>query len=147
MVLPNGTTGLRSVGNAVYPFRETCGDLSDCLVSREKAWLLDIWEPLHTKAPAPPKAQPYCCYSRTVIFYHFPLICSPWVKLFRFGDGPVERNSSPGHFDEWDKVETRLQWDDVVEFEGELFEITSGQVLWKARRWWMRRGARRVSDR
>lgn len=142
-----GKTGLTAVGNSTYPYRELSSDLSDCLVARPKPWLLEISEPLLTKAPAPPKARPHCCYINTVIFYHFPLIKSPWVKLFRIRDGSVESNSSAGHFEEWDSVRTRLQWDDVVEFEGESFAITGGSVVWKSRRWWMEHGARRLKDK
>lgn len=144
---PPGNTGLTMAGNYYYPFREVGADLADCLVERQKPWLLQIWEPLDTKAPAPPKAQPFCCYSNTVIFYHFPLIRSPWVKLFRFGDGRLARNSSAGHYEEWDQIKTRLRWDDYVEFEAEKFMILGGSVVWSKRRWWMRRAARRVTDR
>ena len=78
--------------------------LADCLVSRPRPHLLVIWEPLLTKAPAPPKAQPYCCYINTVIFYHFPYICGfsrPWFANGRWRKG--DRRS----FVEWDKVKTR----------------------------------------
>lgn len=107
-------------------FQRTVHDLSDCLVTRPRPFRLVIWEPLPTKAPAPPKAQAFCCYINTVIFYHFPYI--------------VRR----GAFIEWDQIRTRTLWDDLLEFEGERFTIGSGTVLWKRRRWWMLRHARRA---
>lgn len=119
--------------------------LADCLALRtdERPWLLRIWEPLPTKAPAPPKARPYCCYIRTVIFYHFPHIVrgphpSHWGRRWHW--------NKSGGFLEWDQIETRLSWDDVVSFEGERFEIQGGHVVWRRRRWWMARWARRQKD-
>jgi hypothetical protein len=120
-------------------------DLRDCLASRPdgKPWLLFIWEPLHTKAPSPPKAAPFCCYARTVIFYHFPHILRLGRRYWRH-DGKIKEQKRS--FEEWDKVETRLTWDNVVEFEGERFEIGSGTVRWAHRRWWMLVSARRVQN-
>jgi hypothetical protein len=127
--------------NAIAP------DLSDCLVVRPRPFRLTIWEPLLTKAPGPHLARTYCCYIQTVIFYHRPYIKSPWVKLFRTHRG-WSHNGSPGHFEEWDQIETRLASDHVVEFEGELFTLGGGRVMWvnapgQPRRWWMRHQARR----
>jgi hypothetical protein len=125
-------------------------NLDDCLVARPKPFRLVIWEPLLTKAPGPHLAAPYCCYIKTVIFYHRPYIASPWIKLYE-ANGRLRSNGSPGHFEEWDHVETRLTWDEQLEFEGEIFEVGGGVVLWghqpgEPRRWWMRRGARRVQE-
>jgi hypothetical protein len=127
---------------------ERAPDLGDCLVSRPRPFRLVIWEPLLTKAPGPPLAQAYCCYINTVIFYHSPHRVSPWIKLYQ-ANGRWHRNSSPGHFEEWDQIEFRFCWDERVEFDGDIFEVGGGRVLWthqpgKPRRWWMRHGARRI---
>lgn len=121
-------------------------DLSDCLASYSagRSWLLHIWEPLITKAPAPPKAAPYCCYIQTVIFYHYPHVVWPWPRFYRGNDGRLCVNSGPS-FLQWDQIEARLTIDDQVGFRGDVFEITGGQVLWRERRWWMRYGARRCA--
>lgn len=114
--------------------------LSDCLVSRPKPFALVIWEPLRTKAPAPSKASPHCCYINTVIFYHRPYITWPAAKPWKAaGRWKMIRAG----FLEWDKTETRLSWDDQVEFDGEVFEIGGGNVVWARKRWWMCHGARR----
>ena len=124
--------------------------LDDCVVARPRPWQLVIWEPILTKAPGPALARPYCCYIKTVIFYHRPYICSPWVTIFEC-NGRLQRNSSPGHFEQWDEVETRLTWEDQLSFEGERFDVGGGRVMWanlpgQPRRWWMRHGARRKRD-
>lgn len=126
-------------------FHREVHDLADCLVSRPKPFRIVIWEPLRTKAPAPPKAQAFCCYINTVIFYHFPYIVSPWAKPFRLDSGRLCW-SKPGGFVEWDQIRTRLRWDDIVTFDDEPFTIGGGTVLWKRRRWWMLRHARRVEQ-
>lgn len=119
-------------------------DISDLLVLQLKPWRLVIWEPLITKAPAPPKAQAYCCYINTIIFYHSPYIVSPWVKLFK-SNGRWHRNSSPGGFVEWDQIQTRIDsHHDILRFDFEKWELTGATVLWKRGRWWMRYAARRV---
>lgn len=149
-VRPCGVAGgLTPLCNQFFRFKPTWQtDLSDCLVTRPKPFRIVIWEPLATKAPAPPKCTPWCCYTQTVIFYHSPYVVSPWVRFLRTDRGRWLRNSSPGHFEQWDQIEYRLAWDDVVEFEGEQFAVGSGTVLWtgaegERRRWWMLHHARR----
>jgi hypothetical protein len=117
-------------------------DLSDCRAERlpGRPWLLQLWEPLLTKAPSPSRCQPYCCYSRTVIFYHRPYIPGP-RDISRWLDGTVHVSS--GSFAKFDQVDTRLSWDDVVGFDGDRFVIGGGQVRWHHQRWWMHRTARR----
>jgi hypothetical protein len=136
---PCGVVGLNPIYQRKLDYRTI--DISDCLVSRPKPWLLVIWEPLQTKAPAPPKAAPYCCYIKTVVFYHSPYIVRPWKRLYR-GAGNRLQACRAG-FEQWDQIETRLTWDDLVAFEGETFELGGGTVVWAKRRWWMRHGARR----
>jgi hypothetical protein len=119
--------------------------LDDCLVSRPKPFVLVIWEPLATKAPAPPKCAPYCCYINAVIFYHAPYIVWPYPRLY-VSNGRRRADSGPS-FLQWDQVRTRLGWEDVVEFEGERFVIGGGSVVWAQRRWWMLHGARRQATR
>ena len=118
--------------------------LDDCLVEQDPdaPWLLKIWEPLPTKAPAPPKASPHCCYRRSVIFYHSPYITARSVRGWRDKAGKFHRES-PG-FVEWDNVEYRLTWNDRVRFGGDTFEIGGGWVVWARRRWWLCHDARRV---
>lgn len=137
--------GLKPVTNRIFPFKSLAQrDLSDCLVSRPKPFKLVIWEPLHTKAPKPPKAAPFCCYLRTIIFYHTPYVLAVGKSYWRDSAG-VMRVSSPG-FQEWDKIEHRFAWDDVVEFQGEHFVVGGGTVLWKQGRWWMLHMARRATS-
>ncbi len=135
--------GLSPLYNRQFPFKETWQrDLSDCLVSRPKPWILVIWEPLLTKAPAPPKVRPWCCYSQTVIFYHAPYIPALGASYWRSSAGELKQTSRG--FEEWDKIDYRLAWDDVVEIERERFTVGGGTVLWKRRRWWMLHSARRL---
>jgi hypothetical protein len=84
-----------------------------------------------------------------VIFYHRPYMVWPYPKIYESG-GRLKANSGPG-FAEWDAIQTRLSSDDVLEFEGEVFKVGGGRVVWAPgpggtyRRWWMRRDARRPS--
>lgn len=117
-------------------------DLSDCLAGRlpHARHLLQLWEPIATKAPSPARCQPYCCYLRTVIFYHRPYI--------RTGPHPFQRSGrgwgwTQGGFAQFDQVETRLRRDDVVAFDGDEWEVGLGYVRWHRGRWWMRLWARR----
>jgi hypothetical protein len=132
-----------------YGAEGTPPDLRDCLSAspKGKPWLLVVWEPLITKAPGPHLASIHCCYIKTVIFYHTPYVCSPWRKLWDC-NGRRTSNGSPGHFEEWDQIETRLSWDDQLIYRGEIFEKGGGRVVWanapgERRRWWMRHSLRR----
>lgn len=118
-------------------------DLTDVVAARlpRVRHLLALWEPIHTHAPSPARCQPYCCYTRTVIFYARPYITRPG-RPWRGMDG-VLRPASGSIFIEYDQVETRLRHDDVVSFDGDEWEIGAGHVAWHRRRWWMRRWARR----
>jgi len=116
---------LEAVSNTLFPYREMPADLADCEVTRIKPWLLEIVEPLYSTAPGPEVTAPLCCFIRTVIFYKHP---------YRVVEG---------NFAEWDGVETRLQLEDVVTFEGERYDVTAGCVEWDFNRWVMRYGARR----
>ncbi|MEM6265909.1 MAG: hypothetical protein AAF707_00160 [Pseudomonadota bacterium] len=129
----------------------TCGilrtsenTLGRCVVDRSKPWLISIAEPLPTKAPSPALAAPYCCYIRTIIFYHRPYVIRRWSRPYLVrGEWKAEAPGSS--FIEWDRVESLLTWDDLVEFEGDAFSVGSGSVIWRKQRWWMVRTARRVS--
>jgi hypothetical protein len=135
---PGGEPGVVFVGGSA-PFDTRRPGLTGCLTLRPQPHRLFVWEPLPTKAPKPPKAAPYCCYLRTVIFYHFPhLLTMP--RPYRDRDG-VLRPGSHAYF-QWDQIESRLMWDDVVEFERDHFVVTSGRVVWSGG-WWMVYGARR----
>ena len=118
-------------------------DLSGCLAARhpDAAWWLRILEPLPTKAPSPALCYPYCCYSRSVIFYarpHRTVRPRPYRDIggkLHVGTGKV--------FVEFDHVQHALTWDDVVHFDGDNFTIQGGQVIWLRKRWWMAHWARR----
>lgn len=137
---------LRSGVKSVYcrrAFENASPDLSDCLAARlpGRPWFLQLWEPIHTKAPSPARAQPHCCYLRTVIFYHRPYIvraARPWKC-----NGRWTWLKGGGAFAEYDQVETRLGWDDLIAFDGDTFEVSGGRVMWHHARWWMHRTARR----
>jgi hypothetical protein len=90
-----------------------------------------FFEPLSTTAPA--DAQPYCCYTRTVIFYKKPY-----------------RSDGRGNFVKYDEVETEwslfgqrwttadIGWSALapfVEHEGQVYELGGGEVLWRDGRW------------
>lgn len=123
------TPDLRWRGNALFPYAKPPGDLSKLIATRlERPWLLRIDEPLATDAPA--VARPHCCYLRTVIFYEDP---------YRVTDG--------GNYAEWDRAETLLRLDDLIEFEGETFKVLSGRVQRIDDRWTMRFNARREQER
>ena len=105
--------------------------------------LIEVWEPLATKAPGPDKTQPYCCYVNTVIFYLKPYVVRPWHH-FWICNGK-RRAEKPGHsFEEWDRIDTKLRSDALVEFNGRTFRCYNGRVKWRDRRWWMLREARAI---
>ena len=112
--------------------------------------LIDVFEPLDTKAPGPGIAQPYCCLINTVIFYARPYAKALPLYHARWRDGTV--HTSTRGFEIYDQVRTLLRHDDIVEYAGDRFEVGGGRVMWAARkddlvgrRWWMRYSARRVT--
>ena len=129
-----------------YPITEpTPPDISDIRVFRQKPWRLILWEPLPTKAPGPHLVQPWCCYVNTVIFYAYPyqelpptrylswheMVGHQTVRLAR----PVIKKNEVGEFAEYDRIETRLGFDGLVRFEGEVYE-TGGARIRYARPYW-----------
>lgn len=137
-----------------YPRHEdelTDPQLADVLVAELKPWRLLLWEPLPTKAPGPHLALPFCCYLRSVIFYHRPYLVWPYRKRFRTRSG-LQANGSDGHFFEWDHIETRLGWEAQILYRGDRFKIGGGRVLWRQhpetgrRGWWMRHWAERERE-
>jgi hypothetical protein len=95
----------------------------------EHAHLIEVWEPLQTKAPNPNLAQPYCCYANTVVFYVRPYTVRQWHHYWVCNG--KRRAEAPGHsFEKWDEIETALH-DTVIEFEGQKFRIYNGRVVWK----------------
>ena len=131
-------------GWGAWTLHGTVPDLTDCIAGQlpSARHLLALWEPIATKAPSPSRCQPYCCYARTIIFYHRPYIARgsgyPWRANGRW---LFER--SRNGFAQFDQVETRLIWDDVVFFDGDEWEVGGGHVHWWRGCWWMRRWARR----
>lgn len=142
---PTGVPGCLSFHYCSSIHKDGPPNLNDVLVSQPKPWRLVIWEPLQTKAPRPPKAQPYCCYINTVIFYHSPYIVSPWRRHWKSAEG--WKRSETGSFIQWDQIETRLSIEhDIVRIYLQNWRLTGGTVLWKNDRWWMRYGARRHEE-
>ena len=133
------------VGNAgLFLWRPSGAvDVSDCLCSTPKPWWLVVWEPLRTLAPSPARCAPHCCYINTVIFYARPHVVRPFSRLWRDARGRWRAEKSSG-FEEYGRTETRLRWDDAVQFNGEWFNVEGGSVVWSRRRWWMRSLARRA---
>ena len=161
--LGKATSGVLTFVGAKLPFDARRPDLSDCFVirhfveadpmylrpARRVDHLIDVWEPLPTNAPGPALAQPFCCYASTIIFYARPYAPSVRLDHSRWRDGIV-RTSARG-FGEYDRIDYRLRWEDVVEYGGDRFMIGGGTVIWAARagdpvgrRWWMHHGARRM---
>lgn len=110
----------------------------------EHKHLIEVWEPLPTKAPNPNLAQPYCCYANTVIFYVRPYTARPWHHYWICNG--KRRAEKPGHsYEKWDEVESALR-DAVIEYEGREFRCYNGRVVWKNKQWWMKRDARAVRE-
>ncbi|RAX42437.1 hypothetical protein DQ393_06265 [Rhizobium tropici] len=141
---------MRGLKPSIIQYSTELPNLDDCLVERPKPFRLVIWEPILTRAPGPSRAQPYCCYIKTIIFYHRPYIVRPFKTFWRDHSGKLHASSSG--YEQWDQVETRLTCDDVIIFEHERFSVGLGEVVWvnapaEPRRWYMRRDARRVEKR
>ncbi|MFC0305223.1 hypothetical protein [Rhizorhabdus histidinilytica] len=133
-------------------FAEPAPDIADVLAARlpDARHLIAIWEPLATKAPNPSRCLPFCCLRRTVVFYHRPYVVG-WPRGGRDMDGVFHPDWNKG-FIEYDQIETRLGSDDIVEFDGDRFEVGGGHVCWSKsrpgahKRWWMRFWARRQAE-
>jgi hypothetical protein len=138
---PRGTAGcLEYARNNLFPFAAPPPSINDCLawLDPAKPWRLIIWEPLLTKAPSPPIATPYCCYTHTIIFYRNPYVTMPPRGV--------------GSFADYGQIESRLRLEDIVRIGQTTYEIGTGHVMWgnlpgERRRWWMRFGARRIAER
>lgn len=123
------------------------GKRYDWPVHTERPWMVEIWEPLQTKAPNPCIAMPYCCYINTVIFYLRPYTTRPWSTPCFNTNGSLWYIEKPGViFEEWGRAETVITWHTVLELNGREFDPVGGRVVWKRKRWWMRRWARRKPD-
>ena len=83
---------------------------------------ITILEPLTWKAPS--IARPHCCYINTVIFY----VC-PYV---------VTRS---GSLMEWDRVDTAVFVDQIVEYADKEYRIGCGRVIRFRSGWWMKHPA------
>ncbi len=118
-------------------------DLGGVIARRgERPWLLELLEPISDRAPNPSICGPWTCYLNTVIFYARPyrLRGGRPVELA----GSFEWSAGGGGYVEFDNVETRLSWDDVIACDGDRWMVGAGQVVWQRRRWWMHRECRRV---
>jgi hypothetical protein len=93
-----------------------------------RPWFIIIWEKLTDgNVPGPPNTKPYCCYIRTVFFYK----------------QPYQVDKGKQTYQHWAQVESTLRCDDVVEFDGERFEVGTGMIVWHNGEWWSREWARR----
>lgn len=120
-------------------------DIGHWRVDEIKPWLIEIWEPLTTKVPSPKLALPYCCYINTVIFYVRPFVVRPWHHFWMCNG--VRRAEKPGvQYEEWARIETLLNWETIIVYKGEIFTCGGGRVIWKNKRWWMKRDARRKRE-
>jgi hypothetical protein len=150
--MPDGAPGLLTwhyFGWSVLD--RSAPDIGDVLSRHHdgREWLIDIWEPLHTKAPAPPKAAPFCCYSQTVIFYHSPYIVWPWGGWWKDQGGNVRAPQHGSGYLQWDQIDTRIGWHDRFTrgISPDVFEVGGGRVFWCRGRWWMYRQLRRQQQR
>lgn len=138
-------------------------DLSDVRAARMRPWILVLWEPLTDRVPGPHLSQPWCCYLDTVIFY-----CRPYQELppsrylswsewsderyangnpkLRWLDRPVIKRESSGSFAEYERLEYRLRFDDHILFDGVVWHMGGGSVVWRRPWWYMRHEARRSRD-
>jgi hypothetical protein len=124
-------------------------DISQCLTLAIGRNRLVVWQPLPTKAPGPHLTSPLCCYLQTVIFYVRPYVVNRFKRWWYHDAKKQWCESYTGNFFEWDSIETPLGWNDRVEYQGEIFEVGGGRVIWthlagQPRRWWMRSHFRRV---
>lgn len=90
-------------------------------------WFIIAWEKLNVQTPPPKMVQPYCCYIRTIYFYHKPYKVKPGERSFI----------------DYGKVEHFLTCDDRLTFEGEEFEIGTGRVVRYRGSWYFVSWARR----
>lgn len=114
------------------------------VVETSRTGVLDVWEPLATRAPGPHLAHPYCCYRDTVIFYWRPYVLRPWHS-FWIDNRERRRAQAPGsNWLEWDRVRHRLTWDSPIEYRGHVWLCGGGQVRWRGKGlgWWMKYSAR-----
>lgn len=113
------------------------------IVPTEYPHLIEVREPLLTKAPCPDKTQPYCCYYNTVIFYLKPYVVRPWHHFWVCNE--KRKAERPGHsYEEWDRIETRLHQESIITHNGDRFRVYNGRVKWASGRWWVYRDARRM---
>lgn len=102
-------------------------------VRRDSAKRLTLMEPVSCTAPS--IARPYCCYINTVIFYVWPYV------VVKPRTGPW-KDTSPGNFLEWERIETILSWNERIVFDGQQYEVAGGRVIRHSKTWWMKRDAR-----
>ncbi len=127
-------------GQIDYGMDVTPEQLATCRARREHPQSIDVWEPLPTKSPGPNLTQPYCCYINTVIFYCKPYRVRQYGKPWRLSDRHELGWSKGGNcFEIWDELETLFRSNQVLHFDGMFWELFGGRVIWRHKRWWMRR--------
>jgi hypothetical protein len=94
---------------------------------QKSPWFIIIWEKLTDSIPGPDQVNIWCCYVRTVIFYKTPWTLSPDEKEYL----------------RYAMIDSTLRCDDVIEFEGEQYEVGTGQIVWYEGAWYCREWARR----
>lgn len=109
-----------------------------------RPWLIDLREPVSTKAPSPALTIAHSCFIRTIIFYIRPLTVRPWSSFWRDGRGKLHIEKPGCGYERWGCAEFTLDWNDIVEFSGVEFSITAPRVRWRCGRWWGYYSARRV---
>lgn len=83
-----------------------------------------VTELLSWKVPS--IGRPYCCYANTVIFYVYPYLM---------------RRDNQG-YQEWDRIESLLQWDTDFLLDGRIYRCGGGRVIYRRKGWWMRHWAK-----
>ncbi|MEO0870391.1 MAG: hypothetical protein AAFY19_00320 [Pseudomonadota bacterium] len=128
MLIP--TDRLAVATSSMFPYRKFPSDLSALTVDLDDGspWLATVVERLDTDAPA--SARPWCCYTKTVIFYE-----QPWRVL-------PDRRAYAEH----DRVETVLDGEDILTINGVQFELLGGIVSHDGAGWIMTRRARKRAD-
>ena len=114
---------------AEFPRNQEASKLQAIRVKRSP-WFIVIWEKLTDRVPRPSRTQVWCCYVRTVIFYK-----KGWLP-----DGK-------GGFARWAEMDHVLRCDDVIDFEGERFEVGTGRIVWYQGAWYSCIWARRTEKK
>src|SRR5207253_4646158 len=67
-------------------------------------WFIVIWELLTNKVPGPHLTMPYCCYSRTVIFYLRGYVERRFSHLYNI-NGKWGYTKRGFHYEQWQQLD------------------------------------------